>query len=206
LRLEEADIMLRIDRSVVPTMAKAPTLGRWELDLLRTIGNVVRLGHIRRVDRGSLTLTGGTATIAPDALVVHCAASGLKYPQRVPIWGPEAITLQPIRSGFPCFGAALAGYVEATRDDDAVKNRLCPPSSYGNSMAEWALMNVLGARNAASFNAEPDVKAYADSVAINPSRVTSEHAGSPAVAEAVGRMQATAGAGVARLAELAGIS
>jgi len=45
----------------------------------------------------------------------------------VPIWGSEAITLQPIRAGFPCFGAALAGYVEATRDDDHEKNRLCPP-------------------------------------------------------------------------------
>ena len=205
LRLEDAGVMLRIDRDVFPTMAKAPTLGLWELEQLRTIGNVVRLGHIRRVDRGSITLTGGTLQVAPGALVVHCAASGLKYPQRVPIWGPEAITLQPIRSGFPCFGAALAGYVEATRDDDADKNRICPPSSYGNSMAEWALMNVLGARNSASFNAEPDVKAYADSVAINPSRVGPEYAGSPEVAEALGRVQQASGPGIARLAELAGI-
>ena len=46
LRLEEAGIMLRIDRSVTPTMAKAPTLGMWELEQLRTIENVVRLGHV----------------------------------------------------------------------------------------------------------------------------------------------------------------
>ena len=39
--------MLRIDRSVTPTMAKAPTLGTWELDLLRTIENVVRRGPHR---------------------------------------------------------------------------------------------------------------------------------------------------------------
>ena len=37
LRLEDAGVMLRIDRSVTPTMAKAPTLGRWELELLRSI-------------------------------------------------------------------------------------------------------------------------------------------------------------------------
>ena len=37
LRLEEAGVMLRIDRSVTPTMAKTPTLARWELDRLRTI-------------------------------------------------------------------------------------------------------------------------------------------------------------------------
>ena len=49
LRLEAAGVMLRLDDDVVPTMAKTPTLGRWELDLLRTVEHVVRLGHIERV-------------------------------------------------------------------------------------------------------------------------------------------------------------
>jgi len=31
-RLEEAGVMLRIDRCVTPTMAKTPTLAQWELD------------------------------------------------------------------------------------------------------------------------------------------------------------------------------
>ncbi len=204
LALEDAGIMLRIDRSVMPTMAKTPTLATWELEQLRSIGNVVRLGHIRRVDRASITLTGGSVTTAPDALVVHCAASGLKYPPSVPIWRPEAITLQAIRAGFPCFGAALAGFVEATRDDDAEKNRLCPPTPYGDSLAEWARMNVLGTRAVASFAAEPDIKAWADSVAINPARVGPEHAGSAAVAEVLGRLQQRAAPGLARLAQLGG--
>ena len=138
LRLEDAGIMLRIDRSVTPTMAKAPTLGIWELELLRTIENVVRRGHIDTVRRGRIDLADGSVAVADDALVVNCAADGLKMPPLVPIWRPEAITLQPVRAGFPCFGAALAGYVEATRDDDAEKNRLCAPSSYGNTLADWA--------------------------------------------------------------------
>jgi hypothetical protein len=71
-------------------------------------------------------------------------------------------------------------------------------------MVEWARMNVVGTRNAATFNAEPDIKAWADTVAINPARVTPEYAGTPAVTEALGRLQAAAGPGVARLAELAG--
>src|SRR3954468_21694969 len=105
LRLEDAGIMLRIDRSVVPTMAKTPTLAEWELDQLRSIQNVVRLGHICCVDEGRIALADGTVTIARDATVVHCAASGLKSPGLVPIWQPETMTLQPIRAGFPCFGA-----------------------------------------------------------------------------------------------------
>ena len=204
LRLEDAGIMLRIDRTVAPTMAKAPTLATWELEHLRSLENVVRLGHIRRVDRGRIGLDEGTVTVAADAVVVHCAASGLKYPPLVPIWGRDAITLQAIRSGFPCFGAALAGYVEATRDDDDEKNRLCPPSPYGNSMREWALMNVHGTRNVASFNAEPDIKEWANSVAINPAAVGPAHADREQVKESLGRLQAVAGPGLARLVELAG--
>ena len=50
LRLEEAGVMLRIDRSVTPTMAKTPTLAQWELDRLRTIEHVVRLGHLQHVE------------------------------------------------------------------------------------------------------------------------------------------------------------
>jgi len=209
LALEDAGIMQRIDRSVTPTMAKAPTLGAWELDLLRTIGDVVRLGHVESVRRGRIDLAQGSVQVARDAVVVNCAADGLKMAPLVPVWAPEAITLQPIRAGFPCFGAALAGYVEATRagdrEGDAEKNRLCPPSSFGNTLSDWARMNVLGMRNARAFGAEPDIAEWCNGVALNPARVPPEHGGSPALDDALDRLQIHAGPGVARLAELAGL-
>ena len=204
LRLEDAGIMVRIDRSVTPTMAKTPTLATWELEQLRTVERVVRLGHVRVVEPGRITLEGGSCSIARDALVVHCAAAGLRYPPSVPIWGPDAITLQPIRTGFPCFGAALAGYVEATREDDAEKNRLCPPTPYANTMADWASMNVLGTRAAMSFGAEPDIKAWADGVALNPARVPVGHERSAELDDALGRLRAHVQPGLARLVELSG--
>jgi hypothetical protein len=202
LRLEDAGIMLRIDRSVTPTMAKAPTLGTWELERLRTIEHVVRLGHIDTVSRGRIDLADGSIAVADDAVVVHCAADGLKMRPLVPIWQPEAITLQPVRAGFPCFGAALAGYVEATRADDVEKNRLCPPSSFGNSLADWARMNVLGTRNTMSFGSEPDIKAWSDRVALNPARIPPEYGGSPELDDALERLQNSVGPGLARLAQL----
>jgi hypothetical protein len=202
LRLEEAGIMLRVDRSVTPTMAKAPTLATWELDQLRTLENVVRRGHIRGVEPGRIDFDDGSVTVAKDALVVHCAASGLKYPPSVPIWGQSAITLQAIRAGFPCFGAALAGYVEATRDDDDEKNRLCPPTPYPDSLAQWATMNVLGARATASFGAEPDIKSWADGVPLNPARIPPDQPASAALDDALGRLKTHMSPGVARLAEL----
>jgi hypothetical protein len=202
LRLEDAGIMLRIDRGATPTMAKAPTLGTWELELLRSIENVVRLGHVRSVTGGRVDLQHGSVPVAADALVVNCAADGLKNPPLVPIWQPSAITLQPVRAGFPCFGAAIAGYVEATRTDDDAKNALCRPSSYGNSLADWARMNVLGLRNTAAFSSEPDVRDWANRVALNPSAVSPEHAGSPQLEDAQDRVRAAVPTGLARLAEL----
>jgi hypothetical protein len=205
-RLEEAGVMLRIDRSVTPTMAKTPTLAQWELDRLRTIDHVVRLGHLENVERARLVLREGEVAVAPDAVIVHCAASGLRYRPLVPIWGTEAITLQPIRSGFPCFGAALAGYVEATVDDDNAKNRLCPPSPYSDTPADWALMQVLGNRASMSFAAHPGVKAWADRVSLNPARIPPDMANSPALTAAVERFRKHVGAGMARMAELAGVA
>jgi hypothetical protein len=202
LRLEDAGVMLRIDRAVTPTMAKTPTLAQWELDRLRTIENVVRLGHLEHVEPSRLVLTHGDVETARDAVVVHCAADGLRQRPLLPIWGTESITLQPIRSGFPCFGAALAGYVEATHDDDAEKNRLCPPSPLSNTTTDWMLMQVLGFRATTAFNSDPDIKAWANQVALNPARVPPERSESAELATVAARLRSSAEPGMAQMVEL----
>jgi hypothetical protein len=203
LRLEAAGVMLRIDRSVVPTMAKTPTLATWELDLLRTVENVVRLGHIKHVSRHEIVLDRGSVPLAPGSLVVHCAASGLQYPPLVPVWGPDKLRLQTIRAGFPCFCAALAGYVEATRDDDRERNRLCPPNTLPDNPANWARMQVRGTLAARSYGAEPDIAAWANSCALNPARIQPSQRDDPAVQAAAARLADHAERGLARMAEMA---
>jgi hypothetical protein len=203
LRLEAAGVMLRVDTAVTPTMAKTPTLGTWELDLLRTIGNVVRLGHIEYVAAGEIVLDGGSVPLDPHSLVVHCAASGLQYPPVVPIWGPDTIRLQTIRVGFPCFCAALAGYVEATRDDDRERNRICPPNTLPDNPANWAWMQVHGTVAARRYGAEPDIAAWANGCALNPARVDPSRRDEPAVVAAAARVAAVSEGGLVRMAELA---
>jgi hypothetical protein len=39
--------------------------------------------------------------------------------------------------GFTTFNAAMVGFVEAVRDDDADKNRLCPPAPYPSASIDW---------------------------------------------------------------------
>ncbi len=204
LRLEDAGVMLRIDTAEVPTMAKTPTLGRWELDLLRTIENVVRLGHVRQVSRREIVLDQGTVPLAADALIVHCAASGLQYPPMVPVWRPDMIRLQTIRVGFPCFCAALAGYVEATRDDDRERNRLCPPNTLPDDPASWAQMQIRGTLAARTYGAEPDIATWANAVALNPARITPAQRTEPAVIAGATAAAAVVESGLARLGQLAG--
>ncbi len=205
LRLETADVMMRIDPRVAPTMAKTPTLGRWELDRLRTIEHVVRLGHIRHVTNSEIVCDRGAVALAPGAVIVHCAASGLAYPPVVPIWSPDAIRIQTSRAGFPCFNAALIGYVEATRADDRERNRLCPPNELPDTLATWARMQVLGARASRAFGAEPDIAEWANACALNPARIKPALKDDPAVLAAAARVADVVEPGLARLADLAGI-
>ncbi len=185
-------------------MAKTPTLGVWELELLRTVEHVVRLGHVEHVTSREIVLEGGRVRLPPGSLVVHCAASGLQYPPRVPIWQPDAIRPQMIRAGFPCFCAALAGYVEATRDDDRERNRLCPANALPDSLADWARIQVRGTLATRAFGAEADIAEWADACALNPSRIDVSRRDDPEVRLAASRLAEVADRGLRRLAELTG--
>ena len=207
LGMEEAGVMLRIDRSVTPTMAKTPTLAVWELEQLRTIEHVVRLGHIaprRARPAGAGRGRGRAWPRTPWSCTAPRRACGI--PPLVPIWGEDAITLQPVRSGFPCFGAAIAGHVEATRDGDEEKNRLCPPSPLSNTTADWARMQVLGSRASMAFAADPELKAWADTTSLNPARVPPDMVDSAELGAALQRFRTHVGPGLARMEELSGMS
>jgi hypothetical protein len=65
-------------------------------------------------------------------------------------------------------------------------------------------MNLLGAQAAASFGAEPAIKAWADGVAINPARITPDHSGSAVLDGVLGRLQTHTSRGLAKLGELCG--
>ena len=115
----------------------------------------------------------------------------------------RAITLQPVRAGFPCLGAALAGYVEATREDDAEKNRICRPSPLSNAPADWATMQAMGGRSTRALNAESDIKGWLDGVALNPARIPAERVGDADLTAAVDRFRTALDPGLEAMAELA---
>jgi hypothetical protein len=201
-RLDAAEQLRRVDRSVRPTMHKGATISDWELDVLRRIENVVRRGHVRRIERDQIVLDQGTIPTSPGHLHVHCSADGLRRPPKLPIFGAERITLQPIRPGLIPFNAALVGFVEAHRDDDAEKNRLCPPNPFANTALDWARTTLIGMRADYLWSKEADIADWLERSRLNPARGVRERFGEPEVLQALQRFVEHVRPGLARLAVL----
>ncbi|MGB4115410.1 MAG: NAD(P)-binding protein [Polaromonas sp.] len=126
-RLQACEAMLRIYPDHKPSMFHYATMSKGEIEILRKIKNVIRLGHVQAVEPDALVLANGTVALPPDTVCIDCTASAVERRPTVPIFNGGSITLQMVRIPQPAFSAALVAYVEAHYDDDAAKNKLCMP-------------------------------------------------------------------------------
>ena len=92
--------------------------------------------------------------------------------------------------------------MEATRDDDTERNRLCPPNTLPDRAADWAWMQVRGTQATRSFGAEEDIAAWANGCALNPARIDPTQRKEPAVQAAAARLADVVERGLARMTEL----
>jgi hypothetical protein len=201
-RLGASEQLLRVDERVAPTMYKGPTLSVAERDELRRIEDVVRLGHVRRIERNAIELDEGRIPTRPDVLHVHCAAAGLNPAPAVPIFTAGRITPQPIRTGLIPFNAAIVGFVEATRQDIAVQNRLCPTNLLPDVPLDWVRGTLITLNTDYLWAKEPDIAAWLERARLNPSRGLRQRAGEPRVQQAMKRYAANVRMGLAHLAQL----
>jgi hypothetical protein len=204
LRLEEAGRQMRIDPDVTPTMHHCATASRDDLAALRRIRNVVRLGRVRRIGRDEVVLDDGTLPSDAAHQYVDCTAIGLNRAPARPVFERDRITLQLVRTCQPSFSTALIGYVEATRDDIDVKNRLCPPNPAPDTPLEWLRNIGVTAAASAAWAAEPDVQQWVENSRLNLAKGIPDHLGEPRMREALSRLEKFTEPGNRRLAELAG--
>ncbi|HEY3352203.1 MAG TPA: hypothetical protein VGQ83_03075 [Polyangia bacterium] len=201
-RLSAAGQLVRVDDHVTPTMFRGATMSAAEVEQLRRIGNVVRLGHVRRLERDVIVLDRGTIPTSPRHLHVHCAAPGLNPAPGVPIFAADRITLQSIRIGLTPFNAALIGFVEATREELAVKNRLCPPNPLPRTALDWVRGTLVARKADYLWSKEPDLAGWLERARLNASRGLRRHLVDPAVQQAMRRFTTNVGPGLARLEQL----
>ncbi len=125
LRLETADQMLRIYPDHTPSMFHFATMSKGEVEVLRRIKNVVRMGHVQSIEPDTLLLDGGRVAIDAGTLCIDCTASAVEPRAMQPIFQPGKIVLQLVRAPLPTFSAAMIAYVEAHYSDEKQKNQLC---------------------------------------------------------------------------------
>jgi hypothetical protein len=206
-RLEADGFLLRVDRSVAPGMMRGAILSETELALLRQIEDVVRLGHVQRVEHDRIVLEQGTLPADADTVYLHCAAYGLARPPLRPIFEPDRVTVQPCFWGFASFQFALLGVVEALLDDVAEKNRLCPPVHYWDAPTDYlsAYLALLRAERARA--AYPAIANWAKETRLNPLAGIARHRDDPAMVQAftgIKRFGAAAGENLAKLLAVQG--
>ena len=201
-RLEGCGRLLRIDPSRPAAMYRGTMLSSPELQALRQIQEVVRLGHVRRIEPDRILLARGELETSRRTLHVDCTAFGLSDAPATPVFQPRRIVLQQVRHLSPCFNAALIGFVEASREEDADKNRLCPPNPYPQSLEDWPRMTASTWRAEGRWLRESDLSGWIADSRLNLLRALPEHAGEQSVQGALKRYLTNVGAATAQLESL----
>ena len=137
LRLEACGVMLRIDRDHMPRMFHFATVSPAEVEVLRQIHDVIRLGRVQSLHADRMVLAQGSVGVAPGTLFVDCTASAVEMRPAQAMFQGDTIVPQLVRAPLVAFSAAMTAYVEAHYDDDAHKNRLCASVPFPHSLAEY---------------------------------------------------------------------
>ena len=198
-RLEASGRLARIDPSSRARMYRGTMLSAGELAALREIEDVVRLGRVRRIETDRIVLEQGETPTGPNVLHVDCTALGLNNAPATPIFQPGRIVLQQVRYLSACFNAALIGFVEAHRDDDADKNRLCQSTPYPSKIEDWPGLMCTTWKLETQWLSEPDLAAWMAASRLNLMRALPDHATEPAVRTAVKRYLTHAGPAIERM-------
>ncbi len=201
-RLEGSGRLVRIDPSAPATMYRITMLSPAELDALRQIEDVVRLGHVRRIEGDRIVLAHGETETGSTVVHVDCTAHGLSGAPAVPVFQDARIVLQQIRQNSPTFNSALIAFVEAHREDDAEKNRLCPPNPYPSSIGDWPGLSRRTWKVEQRWLREPDLAGWIAESRLNLLKGLPDHAADPAVKASLERFLTYVGPAIERLGEL----
>jgi len=159
-RLCASGDLLRLSDEVRPSMFRCATVTQAELEQLRRIDDVVRLGRVRRLGVDAIELDHGMVRTRPDTAYVDCTADGLARRPAVDVFAGDRITLQSMSTCQQVFSAALIGHVEAAYDDDERKNALTRPVPHPNLDTDWLRSAIATNRQLARWAAEPDMVAW----------------------------------------------
>jgi len=133
LMFEENGLVGRLDpKGPHPEVFKGATIYAKELDLIRSIQNVVRMGRATSIEPNKIVLDRGSLEFSSDdTLLVDCMVDnlyGYRFSDDFAIFEPGRINLGPMLGVFnPSLSSAIIAFWECTMDgdDDESKNDCC---------------------------------------------------------------------------------
>ena len=156
-RLEACGYFLRLDPDVRPSMFHAATVSELELEQLRRIDHVVRLGRVQRIELDQIVLDDGIVATTSDHLFVDCSARAIPALEPRTIFEPDVIRPQTVRGYQPAFSASFVAHIEVTRDSLDEKNRLCQVVPLPNHDVDYIRLTLAAMTNQYHWGLEPDL-------------------------------------------------
>ncbi|WNC92766.1 NAD(P)/FAD-dependent oxidoreductase [Paraburkholderia sp. FT54] len=166
-RLEQRGLLLRIDKTVEPRMYRCAIISQAELEQLRRIEDIVRLGHLQSVQSTRIMLDRGSLPADPDTLYIDCSAGAIQMPPALPVFDGDQINLLMVRWCQPVFSAALIAYVESHVIDPVEKNTLCRLVPSPEHPVDWLRMWAVTLANMASWRQNAGLNAWLSQCRLN---------------------------------------
>ncbi|MEM8755074.1 MAG: NAD(P)/FAD-dependent oxidoreductase, partial [Pseudomonadota bacterium] len=159
-RLEEAKVLLRIYPDVKPSMYHGATISEAEVEALRAVTNVVRLGRVTRLGLHEIELERGSIPTTPGTFHVDCSARAVPGAEIVPVFTEDRITVQTVRTIQPVFSAAFIAHVEVAYETVKEKNRLCQVVLIPNHDTDWMRVTAALMMNQMAWSKDDGLRAW----------------------------------------------
>ncbi|HUQ40229.1 MAG TPA: NAD(P)-binding protein [Acidimicrobiales bacterium] len=156
-RLEGFGEVRRLDPAIKPEGYHGAIVSDGEVEQLRRVRDIVRLGRVNRIDADGMVLEGGSVSTEPDAIYIDCTATGIPTGDSRPVFEDGRITLQFVRVTQPVFSAAFIAHVEAVVEDPEEKNLLCTPLPAPDVPFDWVRMMKVELSNRYRWSKDPRV-------------------------------------------------
>ena len=166
-RMEARGLLMRIDPRVMPTSYRCASVSRAELAQLRRVEDIVRLGHVQRIEPTRIVLDRGSLPAEPDTLYIDCSAPALSAATARSVFDGDRINLLMLHTCQPVYSAAQIAWVESHVSAPAEKAALCSvvpvPERPEHVLTMWAVT----ARNAERSQQNAALRAWLKQCRLN---------------------------------------
>ena len=144
-RLEACGYVVRLDGDVRPQMFHAATISEPELQKLRQIKNIIRMGHVTAIERDHIKLTEGEIATSKAHVHIDCSAGLARISKdwvAPKVFEGNIIRPVTVRAYMPVFSGSLIAYLEAHYASEDEKNRLTQPVQIPNTLDDFVVMTL----------------------------------------------------------------